>query len=79
MGKIMLNNIDYSGSGSSGSTVTVTPLLDRGVQIASIDVDGQSFELYAPTGGGGSDIQQMSILNKAISNSTVSATGEVTS
>ncbi len=79
MGKIMLNNIDYSGSGSSGSTVTVTPLLDRGVQIASITVDGDSFELYAPAGGGGSDIRQMSILNRAVSTSVVTASGEVTS
>ena len=79
MGKIMLNDVDYSGGGSGGSTVTVTPLLDTGVQIATLTVDDTSYALYAPVGGGSSNISRMTILNTTGSSSTMTATGEVTS
>ena len=37
--------------GGSGSTVVVTPTVFSGTKIAEIDVDGDTAELYAPTGG----------------------------
>ena len=36
------------------SDITVTQVLTTGTKIATIDVDGNSTDLYAPTGGGGS-------------------------
>ena len=56
MGKIMKNGVDYSacgGSSGGGSTVTVTQILSSGTKIAEIAVDGNTTELYAPSGGGG--------------------------
>lgn len=44
LGKI----ISASGSGSGGSTVSVTPTVTSGTQIASISVDGIFKTLYAP-------------------------------
>lgn len=44
LGKI----ISASSSGSGGSTVSVTPTVTSGVNIASISVDGTSKILYAP-------------------------------
>lgn len=74
MGQIILNGVRYTST-----DVSVTPLLDTGVQIATISVGSDTFDLYAPAGGGGSDIRQMSIINRTSSTSTVTATGEVTS
>ena len=34
----------------AGSDITVTPILDNGVKIAEIEVDGVTEEIYAPTG-----------------------------
>lgn len=45
---------DEMGGGSGGSTVTITPTLSTGTKIADFEIDGESGELYAPTGGGGS-------------------------
>ena len=45
---------DVMGSGSGGSTVSITPTLSTGTKIADFEIDGESGELYAPTGGGGS-------------------------
>lgn len=42
------------GSGGGGSTVTITPTLSSGTKIADFEIDGDSGELYAPQGGGGS-------------------------
>lgn len=41
-----------SGGGGGGSTVVVTPILESGVPIATISVDGTDTTLYAPQGGG---------------------------
>lgn len=43
-----------SGTGSGGSTVIVTQILDTGTKIAEISVDGLTTEIFAPTGGSGS-------------------------
>ena len=40
------------GSGG-GSNVSITPTLSTGTKIADFEIDGESGELYAPTGGGG--------------------------
>lgn len=44
---------DEMGHGGGGSNVTITPTLSTGTKIADFEIDGQSGELYAPTGGGG--------------------------
>ena len=41
--------IDQGG----GTTVEVTQILSEGVQIATIDVDGDETTIYAPEGGSG--------------------------
>lgn len=44
---------DYSEGGEGGgSTVEVTPILTTGTKIATITVDGEDTDLYAPNGGG---------------------------
>ena len=40
----------------NGSISTVTPILDSGVKIAEITVDGEVKSIYAPEGGGGSSV-----------------------
>ena len=47
MGKLMLNDISYSGGGG-GSDVDITPTIQSGTKIADFEVDGVSGELYAP-------------------------------
>lgn len=42
------------GHGGGGSNVSITPTLSTGTKIADFEIDGQTGELYAPTGGGGS-------------------------
>ena len=47
----------------AGSEVTVTPLLNEGVQIARIKVDNNTYILFAPdSSGGGSDVDVTPIL-----------------
>jgi len=41
------------GGGGGGSDVEVTQVLTEGTKIASIEVDGESTDLFAPQGGGG--------------------------
>ena len=60
-----------SGGGGGGSTVVVTPLLDTGVPIAKISVDGVEQTIYAPQGGGS---QVISVAQ----NSTRGSLGDVT-
>lgn len=40
----------------NGSISTVTPILESGVKIAEITVDGEVKSIYAPEGGGGSSV-----------------------
>lgn len=51
------------------SDITVTQIQTTGTKIATIDVDGNSTDLYAPTGGGGSYTEGdgIDITNNAIS------------
>lgn len=44
---------DEMGHGGGGSNVSITPTLSTGTKIADFEIDGQTGELYAPTGGGG--------------------------
>ena len=53
---VMDGTIAKITSGGGGSTVTVTPLLSTGTQIATIGVDGTDYDLYAPNGGGTGDV-----------------------
>ena len=46
-------NANESGG---GSTVSITPILVTGTQIATFSIDGQSGVLYAPAGGGSSTV-----------------------
>lgn len=55
MGKLMLNDINYSGGGG-GSNVSITPTLSTGTKIADFEIDGVSDSLYAPSGSGGSSV-----------------------
>lgn len=48
-----VNVTDEMGHGGGGSNVTITPTLSTGTKIADFEIDGQTGELYAPTGGGG--------------------------
>jgi hypothetical protein len=41
--------IDSGGGGGGGSIVTVSPKILTGTNIADIAVDGQNYEIYAPT------------------------------
>lgn len=51
---------ENSNDGGSGSTVSITPTLSSGTKIADYDIDGNSGELYAPTGGGATVINDLS-------------------
>ena len=42
--------------GEDGSQVSITQTLTSGTEIAEVDIDGQKTKLYAPQGGGGSDV-----------------------
>lgn len=42
-----------AGGGGGGDTVTITPVLLSGTQIATFSINGVSGSIYAPTGGGG--------------------------
>ena len=56
---INFNNLGASGGGSgSGSTVTWRQDLTAGTQIAQITINGTPQNVYAPSGGSGSDIIQ---------------------
>lgn len=48
MGKLMLNDIDYSGGGGGGSDVSINPILQSGTKIADFEINEVSGELYAP-------------------------------
>ena len=55
---ISINNgvISVPGGGGGGSTVSVEQIQTSGTKIATITVDGNATDLYAPSdGGGGSD------------------------
>ena len=43
-----------NGTASGGDSVVVTPIVTTGTKIATISVNGISFDLYAPSGGGSS-------------------------
>ena len=77
MGKIYLNDINYSGGGGGGSTVRVSPLLHTGVLIATITVNGVIYPIYAPQGSGDWDMRQMTIVEGIRTTNTNEATGEV--
>lgn len=74
MGKIMKNGENYSGWGSpSGSIVSVTQIQSTGTKIASIDVDGNTTDLYAPNGGGGGGSGVTIIADKSNFNEVITA------
>lgn len=54
-----LNDIIDNGGGGGGSTVTVTQIQSTGTKIATITVDGNGTDLYAPSGGGGGDTPRL--------------------
>lgn len=60
-----IEDLENGGSGG-GSTVEVTPLLDEGVHIADIEVDGVKSELYAPEGGGTGNVNDITINGQSI-------------
>ena len=43
----------YNGTDESGSTVTFSQIQGSGTKIATITIDGTSYDIYAPSGGGG--------------------------
>ena len=45
-----------SGGGTGGSVVTISNLLSSGTRIATITIDGTSYDVLAPSGGGGSTV-----------------------
>lgn len=77
MGKIYLNDINYSGGGGGGSTVRVSPLLNTGIPIANITVNGVVYTLYAPPGSTDWDLRPMTIRNGIRTTNINEATGEV--
>ena len=52
------NNV-ISASGGGGSTVSITPSLATGTKIADYSIDGVTGELYAPSGGGSGDVEDV--------------------
>lgn len=61
------------GGEGGGSDVSITPSYNSGLKIADYSIDGESGELFAPTGGGGSYKQCALILE--VSGSTSSDQG----
>ena len=62
-----IRDLEEGGGGGGGSVVRVLPLLDEGVHIADISVDGHVSELYAPEGGGGSgEVEDVTINGQSI-------------
>ena len=49
------------GGGGGGSVVRVLPLLDEGVNIADISINGVVSKLYAPQGGGSGDVTDVTV------------------
>lgn len=47
--------LSVTGGGGGGSTVTVQQIQTSGIKIATITVDGNGTDIYAPSGGGSSD------------------------
>lgn len=43
----------YNGTDETGSTVTFSQIQASGTKIATIAIDGTSYDIYAPNGGGG--------------------------
>lgn len=43
----------YNGTDETGSTVTFSQIQGSGTKIATITIDGTSYDIYAPSGGGG--------------------------
>ena len=54
MGKLFFDGEDYSPSG--GSTVSWTQVTQSGTKIASISIDGNSTDVYAPSGGSSDEL-----------------------
>jgi hypothetical protein len=52
---------DGEGGGGGGSNVVVTPIVTTGTKIATITVDGQGNDLYAPNGGGGGTVTDVQV------------------
>lgn len=58
---IFHKDVMYGGGngGGGGSSVVVTPILESGVPIATISVDGADTTLYAPQGGGSGVVERL--------------------
>ena len=64
---------------TGGSTVTVTPLLSTGTKIATIDVDQNSYDLYAPNGGGTGNVEDVYVNGTSVLDSNHIAQIDLTS
>ena len=64
--------IDLIGEG--GSTVTVTPILQSGIEIMTITVDNTTYVIYAPEGGG-SEVEVDPILPSGTKIATINVNG----
>lgn len=62
--------VDLPNGGSGGSSVSVQQILNSGVHIATITVDGNPVKIFAPAGGGGGDDDDPSGSNTIIADLT---------
>lgn len=60
-GKFLKDNGTWAEVQGGGSDVTITPTLQSGTKIADYEIDGVSGELFAPSGGGSSDLDAIKI------------------
>ena len=63
LNKLQVGEDIYSVSGGSGSTVEWTQITGSGTKIAEIEIDGVSTDVYAPTSGGASALNDLSDVN----------------
>ena len=52
---------NLGGGGGGGDTVSWTQIQASGTKIAEIDINGTSQDVYAPSGGGGGDVEDVEV------------------
>ena len=67
-----------SGGGTGGSVVTITNLLQSGTRVATITIDGTSYDVLAPSGGGSGSVTSVAMTvptGLSVSGSPITSSG----
>lgn len=67
-----------SGGGTGGSVVTISNLLSSGTRIATITIDGTSYDVLAPSGGGSGSVTSVAMTvptGLSVSGSPITSSG----